>query len=117
MEWVPHGRESHEPAWVCDPGDWVFDRVDGDGRTFDFGIDNTECGNVKFLNAQEADDVCPRICNLEYVAVTGMGYGVRRIKTLAWGCDRCAFRFSDHGVTSAPLPPEFMERTCGEPQP
>jgi hypothetical protein len=34
------------------PGDWVFERIDGDGETFDFGIDMTECGIVKFLNAQ-----------------------------------------------------------------
>lgn len=27
-----------------------------------------------------------------------------------------ASRFSKHGVTSAPWPPEFAERTCGEPQ-
>ena len=98
-------------------GDWVVERIDGDGETFDFGIDNTECGNVKFLNAQEADELCPYICNLEYVYIKAMGYGVRRTKTLAWGCDRCDFRFSKHGVTSAPWPPEFAERTCGEPQP
>lgn len=98
------------------PGDWVVERVDGDGKTFDFGIDNTECGNVKFLDAQEADELCPYICDLEYVYIKAMGYGVRRTKTLGWGCDRCDFRFSKHGVTSAPWPPEFAERTCGEPQ-
>jgi hypothetical protein len=76
-----------------------------------------ECGNVKVLNAQEADEVCPDISNLEYVATKGTGDGVRRTKTLAWGCDRCDFRFSDHRVTSAPWPPGFAERTCGEPQP
>jgi hypothetical protein len=98
------------------PGDWVYERFDGDGETFDFGVDNTECGTVKYLNAEDADELCPYICDLEYVAAKGMGVGVRRTKTLAWGCDRCDFRFSKHGVTSAPWPPEFAERTCGEPQ-
>ena len=99
------------------PGDWVSVRFDGDGEAFDFGIDHTECGNVKYLNAQDADELTPYICDLEYVTIKAMGFGVQRTKTLAWGCDRCDFRFSKHGVTSAPWPPEFAERTCGEPQP
>jgi len=98
------------------PGDWVSERIEGDGETFDFGIDHTECGNVKYLNAQDADELTPYICNLEYVTIKAMGFGVQRTKTLAWGCDRCDFRFSKNGVTSAPWPPEFTERTCGEPQ-
>ena len=107
-------RTSQARRW---PGDWVVERVDGDGETFDFGIDNTECGNVKFLHAQGADDLCPYICDLEYVGIEAMGYGVQRTKTLAWGCDRCDFRFSRHATTSAPWPPAFAERTCGKPQP
>ena len=99
------------------PGDWVFERIDGDGETFDFGIDITECGIVKFLHAQEADELCPYGCDLDYVMFEAMGIGLRRTKTLAWGCDRCDFRLSKHGVTSAPWPPEFVERTCGQPQP
>ena len=95
------------------PGDWVYERFDGGGETFDFGVDNTECGNVKYLNVQDADELCPYICDLEYVVTQAMGVGVHRTKTLAWGCDRCDFRFSKHGATSAPWPPEFTERTCG----
>ena len=98
------------------PGDWVYERFDGDGETFDFGVDNTECGNVKYLHTEHADELCPYICDLEYVVTKAMGIGVARTKTLAWGCDRCDFRFSKHGVTSAPWPPDFAERTCGDPQ-
>ena len=98
------------------PGDWVYERFDGDGKTFDFGVDNTECGNVKYLNTHDADELCPYICDLEYVVARNMGIGVKRTKTLAWGCDRCDFRFSKHGETAAPWPPEFAERSCGDPQ-
>jgi hypothetical protein len=97
------------------PGDWVFERIDGDGETFDFGRDTTECGNVKYLHAQEADELTPYLCDLDYVNIKAMGYGLQRTKTLAWGCDRCDFRYSKHGVTSAPWPPEFVERNCGQP--
>ncbi len=99
------------------PGDWVFERIDGDGETFDFGIDYTECGIVKYLHAQGADELCPYGCDLDYVMFEAIGIGLRRTKTLAWGCDRCDFRLSKHGVTSAPWPPEFVERTCGQLQP
>ncbi|MGA7689890.1 MAG: L-2-amino-thiazoline-4-carboxylic acid hydrolase [Jiangellales bacterium] len=98
------------------PGDWVYQCFDGDGETFDFGVDNTECGNVKHLHAQDADELCPYICDLEYVVAKGVGVAVHRTKAVAWSCDRCDFRFSKHGVTSVPWPPEFTERTCGEPQ-
>ncbi len=76
----------------------------------------TECGIVKYLHAQGADELCPYGCDLDYVMFEAMGIGLRRTKTLAWGCDRCDFRLSKHGVTSAPWPPEFVERTCGQPQ-
>ena len=99
------------------PGDFVFERIDGDGKTFDFGIDIVECGIVKYLHAQGAEELCPYLCDLDYVKFEAMGIGLRRTKTLAWGCDRCDFRLSKQGVTSAPWPPEFVERTCGQPQP
>jgi hypothetical protein len=98
------------------PGDWVFEVIEGDGTTFDTGIDHTECGIVKFLHAQGADELTPFICDLDYVLAEAMGYGLRRTKTLSWGCDRCDFRYSKHGATSAPWPPQFVEQTCGQPQ-
>ena len=96
------------------PGDWVFERVEGDGETFDFGVDYTECGIVKLLRAQGGDELGPYLCDIDYVMFEAMGIGLRRTKTLAWGCDRCDFRVSKHGVTTAAWPPEFVERTCGK---
>jgi hypothetical protein len=95
------------------PDDWVFEVVDGDGETFDTGVDFTECGIVKFLHAHGADELTPYLCDLDYVGAEAMGYGLRRTKTLAWGCDRCDFRLTRGTATSAPWPPRFVERTCG----
>jgi len=97
------------------PDDWVFEVVEGDGETFDTGVDHIECGIVKFLHAHDADELTPYICDLDYVLAEAMGYGLRRTKTLAWGCDRCDFRLTKNGATSPPWPPQFVERTCGEP--
>lgn len=99
------------------PGDWVFTMVPGDGTSFDYGYDITECGIVKFLHAQNADDLTPYLCDLDYVQADLLGYRLDRTKTLAWGCDRCDFRYSRHGHTPAPWPPRFAERTCGRRSP
>ena len=91
--------------------------IEGDGTTFDTGVDHTECGIVKYLRAEGADELCPYICELDYLLTEVMRYGLTRTKTLSWGCDRCDFRLSRGGVTSAPWPPRFVEQTCGQPQP
>jgi hypothetical protein len=94
-------------------GDWLNEIVDGDGRTFDWGIDITECGLVTFLHAQGADDLTPYLCDLDYVMAEAAGVGLTRTKTLAWGCDRCDFRWKIPGETIATWPPTFGERRCG----
>ena len=98
------------------PGDWVMEVVDGDGESFDYGLNVTECGALKFLQQHGAEELLTYICDLDYVRAEAMGYELCRTKTLAWGCDRCDFRYSKQGVTSAHWPPEFVEQTCGQPQ-
>jgi hypothetical protein len=95
------------------PADWVFEMVEGDGATFDFGRDITECGLVKYLHVQGADELTPYLCDWDYIMAETLGFQLRRTKTLAWGCDRCDFRMTKDGTTSAPWPPLFVERSCG----
>lgn len=95
------------------PGDWVSEVVDGTGQPFDFGVDVTECAIVKYMHAHDADALTPYLCHLDYVLAEATGAGLTRTKTLAWGCDRCDFRWKIPGRTTATWPPEFPERTCG----
>ena len=97
------------------PDDWVCQFVDGTGQPFDLGMDVTECAIVKFMHAQGADEFTPYLCHLDYVMAEAVGYGLTRTKTLAWGCDRCDFRSTIHGTTTATWPPDFPERACGQP--
>ncbi|MBN2007269.1 MAG: L-2-amino-thiazoline-4-carboxylic acid hydrolase [Anaerolineae bacterium] len=95
------------------PGDWVFEVIEGDGKTFDVGMDYTECGIDKFMRSQGAAELTPYLCNLDYVTFGAFGMGLLRTKTLGWGCDCCDFRVQRKGVTPPAWPPRFVERTCG----
>jgi hypothetical protein len=95
------------------PGDWVFEVIEGDGQTFDVGMDYTECGIEKFMRRQGAANLTPYLCNLDYVTFGATGLGLVRTKTLGWGCDCCDFRIRRKGAVPPAWPPRFVERTCG----
>ncbi|MGB2767419.1 MAG: L-2-amino-thiazoline-4-carboxylic acid hydrolase [Propionicimonas sp.] len=99
------------------PDNFKYQVVDGDGQPFDFGLDATQCAIVYYLHAQQADELTPYLCDLDYVLFEALGVGLTRTKTLAWGCDRCDFRVTNPGKTTSTWPPLFAERACGLPQP
>ena len=76
------------------PGNWVQEFVTGDGETFDFGFDYTECGIVKFMEAQDAAELTPYLCQTDFAALEAIGLHLQRTETIASGCDRCNFRIS-----------------------
>lgn len=96
------------------PADSVFAMVSGDGQPFDYGRDYTECGAVKYLHTQGADELTPYLCEWDYIGMEALGIQFQRTQTLAFGCERCDFRMTKSGTTYAPWPPEFVERTCGQ---
>ena len=95
------------------PDDWVFEVVEGDGGAFDVGMDVTECGIVKFLHAQGADELAPYLCNLDYLVYHATGVELRRTMTLSWGCEKCDFRMLGDGDPMEAWPPKFIEKHCG----
>ncbi len=76
------------------PGNWVQEFIVGGGEAFDIGIDYTECGIVKFLEAQNASELTPYLCQTDYAALEAMGLHLERTETIASGCQRCNFRIS-----------------------
>jgi hypothetical protein len=86
------------------PDGYVFFFVAGDGQSFDYGIDYTQCAACKFLEAQGAPELTPIACAVDKVASEMMGWGLTRRTTLAEGHDRCDFRFKKGGKTDVPLP-------------
>lgn len=61
---------------------------------------------MKYLHAQGADELTPYLCDWDYIMAETVGVQLRRTKTLAWGCDRCDFRMTKNGTTTAPWPVE-----------
>jgi len=76
------------------PGNWVQEFIAGDGKTFDFGLDYTECGIIKFMQAQNASELVPYLCQTDYAALEAMGLHLERTETIAGGGQRCNFRIS-----------------------
>jgi hypothetical protein len=89
------------------PGDWVYEYVDGDGQTFDYGVNYTECGICKFFHAQGADEFSSYVCLLDYPASQASGTGMRRTTTLAEGASMCDLRFKDGREVQGAWPPQF----------
>jgi hypothetical protein len=92
------------------PGDYVYTFILGGGREFDRGFDFTECASLKFYHAQNADELLPYYCYLDFVAAEVRRFGFTRTMTLYEGHGKCNHRFKDGGKTKAGWPPLFLKK-------
>jgi len=90
-------------------GDFVYEFVEGDGDTFDYGYNFTECAAQKFYVAQGAEEFLPFYCFLDFPKSRLYGLGLSRTKTLAEGCEVCDFRFKAGRDCEKEWPPPFMK--------
>jgi hypothetical protein len=88
-------------------GDWVFEYVEGDGGTFEWGRDYVECGIVKFLHSQGASELTPYLCLTDYALFGALGIELERTMTLAEGGEKCDFRFKK-GESPSGWPPPWL---------
>ena len=91
------------------PGDWVMKFVEGDGKTFDYGFDITECGDCKFFKQQGNENLMPLICISDYASARAAGYGLKRTQTLGNGAPICDFRYLREGSTPRGWPPDDLQ--------
>lgn len=85
------------------PGDWVYTFVEGVDKEFDYGIDYSECGVCKYLQAQSAPELAPFICLLDFPMYKAFGARLVRTMTIAEGADKCDFRLKRGNIW-----PHFM---------
>jgi len=95
------------------PDDWVFEYVEGDGETFDYGFDYTECGICKLYKEQDAEKYLPFICLGDYPMYRSFGVGMKRTQTIGNGAESCDFRFKRNETTNMGWPPEGLEEFKG----
>jgi hypothetical protein len=92
------------------PEDWVYEFVDGDGKTFDFGINYTECGIYKFFKKNKAEHLVTLMCITDYANAQAHGYGLKRTQTIAAGDPLCDFRFIKKGSSPRGWPLENLKK-------
>ena len=95
------------------PGDYVYQHVEGDGETFDYGVDYLECAGCKFLKEQGAAELAPYICPGDILYSEALGRGLKRTMTLAMGAERCDFRFKKGGETQVAVPEPLARYLAG----
>lgn len=90
-------------------GDWKLKFVEGDGQTFDFGVDYTECGIVKFFKAHNAAELGPYMCLGDFPISKALNTGLVRTSTLAHGGPCCDFRFKAGRAVQMEWTPDFLK--------
>ena len=91
------------------PENWVGNFIEGDGKTFDYGFDFIECGWLKLIQNEGAEDIAPYACLCDYARMRAIGVGFKRTKTIATGAEICDFRFIRDYQTPRGWPPENLE--------
>ena len=75
------------------PGDWVYEFVAGDGQSFDYGYNFSQCAVQLFFRAQGTAEFLPFFCRLDFAYSRVGGEGLERSLTLAEGDALCNPRF------------------------
>jgi hypothetical protein len=96
------------------PGDYVYEFVEGDGETYDYGVDYIECGTCKFLNEQGAPELAPYLCTADRLYSEAFGWGLVRTTTIAEGGEKCDFRFRKGGETRVAVPEPLQQYIEGK---
>ncbi len=78
---------------------FVFDFVQGDGKTFDWGVDYHRCAIKDFATVVGAESFAPYVCRSDIALSNALGWGLRRTQTLSLDGDYCDFRFRKNHPT------------------
>ena len=97
------------------PGDWVMEYIEGDGDTFGFGCNFTECAVLKLFRQKGAEKYMPYVCVTDFTTSRALRTGLQRTTTLYFGGDCCDFRYEKNRLGALALPiedlPEYRNRS------
>ena len=75
------------------PENFIMKYVEGDGKEFNYGYDIHKCTIVDFGKSQDAEEILPYICMIDWYKAYYSKSGLIRSKTLSEGCEYCDYRF------------------------
>jgi len=90
------------------PDDWVGDFVEGDGKTFEWGLNIYECGIQKVLKRLEGEKYVHIFCLADYSEANILGFGFSRTQTLGFGASMCDHRYVKNYKTPKGWPPDEL---------
>ena len=98
------------------PNDWVMDFVEGggEGESFDWGWDITECGVQKAFKKLGDEKYLPFICLGDHYEAEGLGFGFSRTQALGFGAPLCTHRFVQNYKTPPAWPPNDLKEFNAE---
>jgi len=96
------------------PDDWVMDFVEGDGDSFEWGWDITECGVQKAFKKLGDEKYLPFICLGDFYEAEGLGFGFSRTQALGFGAPICTHRFVKNYKTTRSWPPDDLQEFNAE---
>ena len=87
------------------PENFVIKYVECDGEEYDYGYDIHKCPIVEFGKSQDAEEILPYICLIDWYKAYYSKSGLIRSKTLSEGCEYCDYRFKKGS------PPRNLQKT------
>ncbi|MFW9970070.1 MAG: L-2-amino-thiazoline-4-carboxylic acid hydrolase [Candidatus Odinarchaeota archaeon] len=104
-EWLNESQKQQYPE------NWVGEFIEGDNENFDWGFNFNECGCLKLLQKEDAEEIAPYICLCDYARMRALGVGFKRTRTIISGAEICDFRFIKNYQTQRGWPPENLDET------
>ena len=101
-----HAEQSQDAEY---PEDWIYQVSEGDGVSFDFGIDYKRCAICEFYKAHDAEELLKYVCLLDFPISQAQGTGLVRTMSIGEGHDMCDFRFKDGREIAPAWPPRFKQ--------
>lgn len=91
------------------PYDFVWEFVEGDGKTFDYGYNYSECGINRIFKKLGAEKYMPFICLADFATANVYEFGFTRTQTLGNGAPICDHRYKRDGKTARGWPPDKLK--------
>ena len=91
------------------PDDYIMKFIEGDGETFDYGYQITQCPIHKFFKKMGAEKYAPFICLSDFAEANVNGFGFTRTQTLGYRDPICDHRYKKIGTTPRGWPPDTLE--------